>query len=173
MRKKLLPFLLMPLLLLQNAMAHCPLCVVGAAVAVGGAKYFGVSTIIIGLFTGAFAASVGYWVALLIKKQYLSFQKTAIILFSFLTTIIPLMSMFDSIYPFPVLLFGDYGSLLNRTYLLNVFLVGSTIGGIIVCITPSISRKITAIRGKLIPFQGVLLTFFLLAITAAVMQWGL
>lgn len=168
-------FLGLPLFLalMQSAYAHCPLCTVGAAAAAGGAAWLGVSKIVIGIFIGAFAVSIGWWVSNLIKKQYIPFQKPLIILFSFATTVFPLLGLnvMQSIYPVYVSLAGDYGSLLNRTYILNLFLIGSVIGGFIVSLTPWLSRKITIMRnGKMLPYQGILLTFLLLAASSAIIE---
>lgn len=168
-------FLGLPLFLalMQSAYAHCPLCTVGAAAAAGGAAWLGVSKIVIGIFIGAFAVSIGWWVSNLIKKQYIPFQKPLIILFSFATTVFPLLGLnvMQSIYPVYVSLAGDYGSLLNRTYILNLFLIGSVIGGFIVSLTPWLSRKITIIRnGKMLPYQGIMLTFILLIISSAIIE---
>jgi len=94
-------------------------------------------------------------------------------LFSFLTTVFPLLGLevMRSNYPLLVSFFGDYGSLLNRTYILNLFLIGSVIGGFIVSITPWLSNKITQIRnGKMLPYQGILLTFLLLAVSSAIIE---
>ena len=159
--------------LMQSAYAHCPLCTVGAAAAAGGAAWLGVSKIVIGVFIGAFAVSIGWWVSNLIKKQYVPFQKPLIILFSFATTIFPLLGLevMRSNYPLLVSFFGDYGSLLNRTYILNLFLIGSILGGFIVSMTPWLSNKITQIRnGKMLPYQGILLTFLLLAVSSAIIE---
>src|SRR3989338_315939 len=162
--RKLLSLLGFPIFI-KAAYAHCPLCTVGAAAAAGGAAYFGVSSSIIGIFIGAFAASVGWYAANLIKKQYIPYQRAALVAFSFLTTIIPLLPLLGAQEPLSIFMFGDYGSWFYRTYLVNLFLIGSVIGGLIVCITPWMSRKITELRnGKLIPSQGIILTFSLLAI---------
>jgi len=167
-------FLLLPaffIFLAKDVLAHCPLCTIGAAAVAGGAVYMGVSQIAIGLFIGAFAISIGWWVANLIKKQYVPYQKTLIILFSFATTIWPLLAIMKGFYPFSIFIAGDYGSLLNRTYLINTFLIGSIIGGAIVSISPWISKNITRIRnGKTLPFQGILLTFFLLIIAGTLIE---
>ncbi|MBI2207930.1 hypothetical protein HYU50_00375 [Candidatus Woesearchaeota archaeon] len=172
---RLKKFLGLPLFLalMQSAYAHCPLCTIGAAAAAGGAAWLGVSKIVIGVFIGAFAVSIGWWISNLIKKQYIPFQKPLIILFSFLTTVFPLLGLevMRSNYPLLVSFFGDYGSLLNRTYILNLFLVGSILGGLIVSITPWFSIKITKLRdGKMLPYQGILLTFLLLVISSAIIE---
>ena len=131
------------LLLMQNAYAHCPLCTAGAAVAAGGAAWLGISKAAIGIFIGAFAVSTGWWASNLLKRKYIPFQKQLLILFSFVATIIPLMPLMESIYPVYISWAGDYGSLLNRTYILNLFLAGSILGGFTVCIMPWLSKKIT------------------------------
>ncbi|MBS3165818.1 hypothetical protein J4444_01725 [Candidatus Woesearchaeota archaeon] len=163
MIKKLLPFIF-SLFLIKNVSAHCPLCTAGAAVAVGGAVYLGVSPIVIGLFIGAFAVSLGWWVSKYLKKRYIPFQRTIIVVLSFLLTVIPIMPLAKGFYPLQITLFGDYGSLFNRMYLVNLFLFGSILGGLIVCITPWLSNKVTIKRGKTFPFQGVILTFLILLI---------
>ena len=49
--------------------------------------------------------------------------------------------------------------------------MGSIIGSFIVSITPWLSKKITyARKGSTLPYQGITLTFILLAITGAFLQ---
>lgn len=151
--------------------AHCPLCTIGAAAVAGGAAWMGVNHVVIGLFIGAFALSLGLWIARLIKKQYIPFQKSIIVLFSYVGTIVPLIPLLKSDYPLFISWFGEYGSMFNKTYLFNLFLAGSLLGGLIVAATPWLSKKITAIRqGKMIPYQGILLTFALLLLLGAGIQ---
>lgn len=162
------PFIL---LISKNVYAHCPLCTIGAAAVAGGAAYYGVSPLVIGVFIGGFAVSMGMWISRLIKKRYVPFQRTLIVLFSFFATILPIMAVMKEITPFYISLIGGYGTLLNRTYLINLFFLGSIPGGLIVSATPWISRKITYIRkGKIIPFQGTLLTILFLIIFGALLQ---
>ena len=168
--KKLLAFF-SSLLLIESVHAHCPLCTAGAAVAAGGAAWLGVNNAAIGVFIGAFAVSMGWWISNLIKKRYVPFQRQLIIALSFATTIPPLMPVMKGIYPVLIPIAGAYGSLLNRTYLINAFLMGSIIGGFIVSITPWLSKKITdACKGKTLPYQGITLTFVLLAIAGMSLQ---
>ncbi|NQV09015.1 hypothetical protein HQ529_04145 [Candidatus Woesearchaeota archaeon] len=170
--KKILPILpLFFVFLVEEVKAHCPLCTIGAAAAAGGAVWLGVNQVVIGIFIGAFAVSIGWWVAGLIKKQYVPFQKWIIILLSFITTIGPLLPILDGVNPLYISLAGEYGSLLNRVYLYNLFLIGSIIGGIIVSLTPWLSKKITELRkGKMISYQGIMLTLLLLVITGIIIQ---
>ncbi len=169
--KKIIPFILFLFTSVNYVSAHCPLCTAGALVAAGGAAYFGVSNIIIGLFIGAFAVSIGWWVSRLIKKRYIPYQRFIIIALSFITTVIPLLSTLKEFYPLYISMAGDYGSLLNRTYLINLFLVGSIIGGIMVSLTPFVSKLITKLRkGKVLPFQGIIITLLALIIVGIVIQ---
>jgi|SRR3989344_5568284 len=169
--KKIL-LIFVPFLLLTNiAYAHCPLCVVGVAAAAGGAAYLGVNQAVIGLFIGAFAVSIGWWISRLIKRNYIKFQRELIILFSFLTTIIPLLTFLNGFYPIYLNIFGDYGSLFNRTYLINIFLFGSIIGSIIVYVSPFLSRLLTKTRNnKIMSYQGIIITFALLVISSIIIQ---
>ncbi len=168
--KKLLAFFPF-LLLIESVYAHCPLCTAGAAVAAGGAAWLGVNNAAIGIFIGAFAVSTGWWISRLIQKKYIPFQMQLIILLSFITTIMPLMPIIESNYPIYISLIGGYGSLLNRTYILNLFLAGSILGGLVVSISPWLSRKIAELRnGKMIPYQGIILTFALLIVLSAAVE---
>jgi hypothetical protein len=158
------------LLLAENALAHCPLCTVGAGAAAAGAAWFGISNIVIGIFLGAAALAMGLWISRLIKKKYFPYQKWAISVFSFATIILPvlpLMKGYSSVY---ISIAGDYGSILNRTYMINLFLVGSLIGALILLITPLISNRITQVRNKTVPYQGITLTFALLIIAAVIAE---
>ena len=152
-------------------LAHCPLCTVGIAAAAGGAAYFGVDKAVIALFVGAFAISTGWWVGRKIKKQVIPHQLFWIILLSFVLTVIPLLPLLTTVYPLPIFLTGDYGSWLNRTYVINLGLITSIVGGVVVSIAPWLSAKISAMRqGKTIPFQGVLLTIGLLILLSIITQ---
>ncbi len=155
---------------LPFARAHCPLCTVGAAAAAGGALWLGVDLVVIALFIGAFGVSTGWWISRLVKRTFFRGQKGIIIIASFLLTIIPLMPLFPGITPYYLSWSGEYGSLLNRTYLFNTFLMGSIFGGAVVSLTPFVSRKITAMRGKMVPFQGVILTLALLILVGIGLQ---
>lgn len=158
------------LLLAESVFAHCPLCTIGAGAAAAGAAWLGVDNIVIGIFLGAAALAMGLWFSRLVKKRYVPLQKWAISSFSFASIIIPvlpLMQGYSSIY---ISLAGGYGSLLNRTYLINLFLLGSVIGAAIVAIAPSISSAITRKMGRTVPYQGIILTFSLLAIAAAMAE---
>lgn len=173
MKAKLIPFFSLPFILLESVSAHCPLCTAGAAVAAGGALWLGVSKVVVSLFLGAFAVSTGWWVSNMIKKKYIPLQKQLLILASFLLTMIPILPMMTSIQPLYISWAGDYGSWLNRTYVLDMSLYSSIFGGLLVCIMPSISKRITNLRNKTLPFQGVILTLLLLLIVGVAIQFAL
>jgi len=166
--RKLFVIPLSALALAPGALAHCPLCTMGAAAAAGGALWLGVSGNVVALFIGAFAISMGWMIAKMIKKKYVPHQTLAIILLSFLTTVLPIAPLLKTgtpsdYYPILVSIAGGYGSLLNRTYLVSVPLVAAILGGLIVGATPALSGRITRARaGKTLPFQGTILTLAIL-----------
>lgn len=175
--KKIIALPIAALFAAKSAFAHCPLCTMGAATAAAGAAWLGVDKMVIGVFIGAFAVSIGAWIGNAAKKQYIPYQKAALIVLSFLLTVIPLLpvvsddtpSTYSSVF---ISWGGEYGTLFNRTYLINLFLVGSIAGGAIVSATPWLSRRITALRdGNTLPFQGVALTLLLLLAVGAALQW--
>ncbi len=167
----ILTFLL--IFLINQVSAHCPLCTIGAGAAAAGAVWLGVSKVVVALFIGAFAMSMGMWFARVVekRKKFIPFQSPLIIIGVFLLTILPLISIVKTYGPLSIQLIGNYGSLLNRTYMLDYSLFGSIFGGLVVFSTPSISKKITKLRkNKIIPFQGVILTLLLLIITGGILQ---
>jgi hypothetical protein len=169
--KKILIFFFPFFFLMETVKAHCPLCTIGAAAAAGGAVWLGVDILVVALFIGAFAVSTGWWFSRIIKKKFIPFQNWIIIISSFLLTIIPIRKMLSDLRPWYIHLSGEYGSLLNRTYVIDLFVVGAIIGGLVVCIAPPLSKKLTRMRnGKLIPFQGVIITIGLLLLLGVILQ---
>lgn len=160
-------FLIFSVFLIENISAHCPLCTIGAGAAAAGAVWLGVSKVVAALFIGAFAMSMGMWFSRIVKKQYVPLQKVWIVLIIFLTTVLPLMSIFKAIGPLYIPFIGDYGT----TYALNYSLISSLFGGLIVFISPKLSSKITKLRnGKTISFQGIILTLSILVIFGMIIQ---
>ena len=170
--KKLLLIMLLifPIFLLAGIVsAHCPLCTIGAGVAAAGAVWLGVSKVVVALFIGAFAMSMGMWFARYLDKKYkyIPFQYSIIVVLVFLLTVIPLSPIVKAIGPLYLSFIGDYGT----TYAVDYSLGSSLLGGIITFISPRINKKIKEKRnGKRIPFQGILLTFLLLGIAAVIIQ---
>lgn len=163
-------FFILPILttfLIRFISAHCPLCTIGAGAAAAGAVWLGVSKVAVVLFIGAFAMSMGMWFSKIIKKRYIPFQKTSIVLVIFLTTLLPLLPLFTAIGPLYLSFIGEYGT----TYAINYSLASGLFGGFIVLSSPFLSKKITDFRnGKIIPYQGMMLTLSTLLITGGLIQ---
>ena len=171
MKRTALKALTALLLGIHTARAHCPLCTAAIAAGAGGAAVLGVNNVVIGLLVGAFAVSTGWWAADAIKKRVVPYQKQAIIVSSFLLTVLPLSPFLSSAQGVNVFVTGSYGSPLYSTYLIDRFLVGALLGGTIVSVAPWLSSSITALRsGRRIPYQGILLTIALLLVAGAVLQ---
>lgn len=152
--------------------AHCPLCTLGAGAVAVGASLLGVKSAVIGVFLGAFGLALGLWFARIIKKNFIPYQEWVLGIGSFLATILPLRSLMQDYGSVYVSLSGDYGSLLNRTYIWDKFLVGSIIGGLFLAIAPWISVMLTKNRkGIMLPFQGMGITFLLLIMAAFALQF--
>lgn len=158
----------------QGVLAHCPLCTIGAGAAAAGAAWLGVKYMVIGIFLGAFAVALGLWIGRMIKKSYIPHQTSLLGVLSFITTILPLRPLLKDYGSFYLSIAGDYGSFLNRTYLVDRFLLGSLIGALILVITPYISNLIIKTRGsKIFPYQGIIITFVLLLSTSLIIQFVL
>lgn len=171
MKKLISLFFIIPIVLFRYASAHCPLCTITAGAAAAGGVWLGVSKIVIGLLMGAFAMSMGMWFSKIPKKKYIPFQKIVIIAAVFLTTMIPLLPIFSHVAGFQIDLIGDYGSILNRTYVIDHSLLSGFLGGLIVFISPTLNKKIKEKTRIGIPFQGIALTFLLLIIASLIIQF--
>lgn len=168
MRRQAFFVLLIVLLMLVTPVvhAHCPLCTAAVGAAAVSAKYYGMDASIIGLLIGAFGISTGLWAGLKIKKQYFKFQLPAIVLASFLLTIIPIFYIQNDAVYLPLLLFGQSGSVLNKVYWVDKMLFGSILGGIITLTAYWTHVAIKKAKGKvLFPFQGVAITLLFLLVS--------
>ena len=154
------------------AQAHCPLCTVGAGAAAALAAWFGVKIMVIGVFLGAFALAMGLWIARLIKYRF-PYKGLLLGLASFLLTIFPLQPLFQDYTSLYITWGGKYGSIFNRTYVLDRFVIGAVIGAVILAAVPFLSKWIAKKRGKLIPYQGIILVFASLFLVALILQLSL
>lgn len=155
----------------KAAFAHCPLCTIGAGAVALGATWLGVSAFSVGIFLGAFAIALGFWISRLLKKKYVPHQALLLGLLSFLTTIIPLRPLLYNNTAILVSLYGDYGTWLNTTYVIDRFLIGSVLGALIVLCAPKISKWFSKVRkSKMIPFQGIVLTFAMLLVVSLIYE---
>lgn len=172
--KKLLslPFAILVVIgLPERVAAHCPLCVGGAGAAAALASLFGVKFGAIGVFMGAFAVALAMFIANRLPEKF-RFQNIIVGGLIYLTTLIPMYPFLKGDYTsWFISASGEYGSLLNRTYLIDLFIIGSIIGSLIVFYAMKLSALITRKRdGKQIKFQGMILTFSLLIISALIIQ---
>lgn len=159
-------------LLPKLVFAHCPLCTAGAGIGAILAKEIGFSSSAIGVFIGAFSVALGWWLANSLRKRiHFRFLTSASVLLSFFTIFLPLRSYFYETNSFYLNLFGHYGSHLNRTYVYDSFLLGGILGALLIFLAPIISRQVTKVIGRTLPFQGLLITFLLLIISALLLQW--
>jgi hypothetical protein len=171
-RMKIAPvyFLGLPLFSLlasAPAHAHCPLCTAGAGVAALGAAKLGMSPMSIGIFLGAFAVALGLWFGRLLKKQYLPKQTALLAIFSFATTIFPLQAVLADNTSLYLPFWSEYG----KTFVINLFVIGSVAGGALIILAPYLSSKLTLTRGgEVYPFQGMAITLALLVSGAAVIE---
>jgi len=153
-------------LLPRIAFAHCPLCTVGAGLAVVFAAWIGVSVGTIGIFLGAFAVALGLWAARAIHAPWRHLAHWIFPVLSFVLTVLPILPLAREYTSFGVYITGSYGSLLNRTYLVNILLLGSIVGGIATLIAPFISQQVTRWCDRRFPYQGILILFLLLLFIA-------
>lgn len=153
------------------ALAHCPLCTLGAGAAAVTARFLGAGTATIGIFLGAFSVALGSWMAAVIKRQFIPFQLEALAVLSFIGTILPLKPLFREDIPVPIFWLGDYGSILNRTYIFDIFLVSAIIGGLMMLFSKTISGWVSSLlKGPRIPYQGLAITFLSLIISATILE---
>ncbi len=147
--------------------AHCPLCTAGAGVVAFGAAKLGIGATSVGVFLGAFAVALGLWLARLLKKRYLPRQKEALVILSFATTILPLEPVIADYTSLYIPFWGEYG----KTLLINRFIVGSLIGGGLLLASPYLSKALALVRrGRMYPYQGMVITFMLLLSAAFVIE---
>ena len=154
----------------KTASAHCPLCVAGAGALAVLATSLGVSSVVVGILIGAFALALGLWLAPLVKKQYIPYQKQVLTLLIAVTTIIPVMPFIKDYGPLYISLGGKYGTPWHNTYTIDLFLFGSIVGALLMLVAPSVSKLITKVRKHQMPYQGITITLLLLVIASGIAQ---
>jgi hypothetical protein len=165
-------FLAVSLLLLSPrlAMAHCPLCTIGAGGAALLAAYLGIGAAPVGVFVGAFALATGLWTARLIRKRFVRGQDKIIGAASFASVVFPVMPAMQQYSSLYVSWMGEYG----RTFLVDNFLLGSVVGAAILYAAPHVSRKLARLRGnRMIPYQGMLMSLAMLLVAAGTLEYAL
>lgn len=162
------------LLVPQKVLAHCPLCTAGAGAIAVVAMSLGVKIEVVGLLIGAFAAALGFFIANRVKKKYFPGQYWVIVLATFFLTVLPLMPLM-AVEPYALVMywFGETGSLFNRIYLFDRFVVSSLFGGALMAVAPKLSDYLSTRRdGKRFPYQTLTVTLLLLICTAIIVQLG-
>lgn len=153
------------------ASAHCPLCTAGAGLIAVGAYWIGVKAITIGVALGAFATAMGLWFGRLIKRKFVPHQTLLIAALSWLLTLVPIQMLFSDYASWYINWFGDYGSLFNRTYAVNLFWIGALVGTAVVVTAPRISRQLTKLRdGRHFPGQGMAVNLILIILVSLIIQ---
>ncbi|MEX2368821.1 MAG: hypothetical protein WD552_00285 [Candidatus Paceibacterota bacterium] len=170
MKKLWLAIILLVGLMPKAVLAHCPLCTAAAGGLAILAASLGVSSVIVGILIGAFALALSLWLAGLVKKTYFRFQKSVLTIVIFLVTVLPIMPLVQDFSPLYVALFGEYGTWLHTTYTINLYLFGVAIGAVIVASAPYLSRLVTRLRGKQLPYQGLIITLTLLVVASVIVQ---
>lgn len=153
------------------AHAHCPLCTAGSGALALFAVWLGVDPAAIGIFLGAAAAAMGLWLARYPKRSFVPGQKWFLAALSYALTVVPLLPLFDGMTAINVFIAGDLGAPLNRTYMVNSFLLGTAVGALLLVAAPFASRAVSRARkGAVMPFQGMAITFGLLLASSVLMQ---
>jgi len=167
--KKLLATLILPFLFISKASAHCPLCTAGAGAAAGIATYLGIDFAVIGILIGGFSYALGSWTSKWVRKKFReihSLQDPIVTGLMFLSIVIPGYFWMPEATPFTLWMIGEYGTTIS----INNFLTGSILGGLIVHLSPKLSKKISEKRDETLPFQGMTLTISLLILAATIAQ---
>lgn len=150
----------------QVALAHCPLCTAGAGALAILAASLGVSSTVVGVLIGAFALALSLWISKTVKNQYVPYQEHILVIVIFLSTVIPIMPFIKHYAPFYVPFIGRYGT----TFTINLYILGVIIGLFTMLMTPKISRMLTKICQKQVPFQGLAITITLLILVSIITQ---
>lgn len=145
------------------ALAHCPLCTAGAGALAILAASLGVPGLVVATLIGGFALAMGLWMARIAKKKYFPWQDQVIAGVVYLLTIVPLWPVlvdYKALY-IPALGIDKYA----ETIPVNIYLVGSILGGLILFGSPYLSKWISKTAGKqLFPYQGIVITLVLLGL---------
>lgn len=157
----LLPISLGKLLFPVSVLAHCPLCVAGAATGLSFSRFLGVDDTIGGVWMAAFLGATSLWFSNSLKKKYLPFQGFIIYLLIFTTTII-------SFYRFG-LINEHAGLVLNLPKLTFGMVVGGTIF-YLVDVVNFFLRKMNENK-SFFPYQGLALSLGSMMVLSVLMYF--
>lgn len=159
-----------PILFSNTVRAHCPLCSAGAGGAAALASALGIGLAVVGVFVGAFGVATGLLTARYLEGQYLSYQDQLVALGVALAIVLPVLPLMNETVPVYLSLVGEYGTMFNRVYLVNTYLVGVVVGTVVTYSMPAVSGWLSELRGSTVPFQGFTLTFLSLALSALLLE---
>lgn len=147
----------------QTVYAMCPLCVAGAAIGLSIARYYGVDDTVTGLWLGALAVSTALWINTIIKNRMrkanmkqMPFQSVIVFVTIAAATIVPFYSAG---------FFNGMPNMVDTIFGINKLVIGAVIGGIITLIGAPLSNFIKRKRNSMLPYQAIILTLGLLAIS--------
>lgn len=152
----------------QSVAAHCPLCAAATAGGVAATRLLGVDDAIVGTFIGGFAVSTGLWFS-----NWLSRKRNG--------AVIPLQQAISVTASVALAILTLYlANLLGSTdpaYILfgvDRLLVGTLAGTAVTVGAFALHKWIRNVRGgkSLMPFQGIVLTLLVLAVTAAIFYFS-
>jgi hypothetical protein len=127
-----------------TALAHCPLCVVGAGAGLSISRFLGIDDAITGVWIAALLGASSLWMARLIKKEYIPQQEVIIYITTFALTL-------WSFYAFN-LADGHMGTLFGVTKIT----FGIIVGGVVFYLIEVLNALIKKIKGKvLFPYQPI------------------
>lgn len=152
------------------ALAHCPLCTVGAGALAVLAASIGVAPPVVGILVGAFSVALGLWIAGMVQTQYIVFQRYIIATIVFFGTVVPIAPLVRAYAPLYISIAGPYGTLLHNTYTVNVYALGVLVGAAVMLVAPPVSRMVARLRRRHMPFQGITITVILLAVVSTIAQ---
>ncbi len=146
-------------LIIQPALAHCPLCTAATGSAVALTRFYGVDDLVVGTFIGGFVISTAFWLNRILRKRnkgkdYIPFQSAILILLSFVLTFISFQVA------------GIYS--VKKLLGVDSILMGMFVGSIVTLFAFSFNDFIKRRNGNknYIPFQVIFITlaFLLLSV---------
>jgi len=135
--------LLLGLLLVQPALAHCPLCTAAAGSGLAFTRFYGVDDVIVGLWLGAFVISSALWLSRLLGLS----EILSVSVFSVFTIL-------------PLYFFGILGNPHYFIFGVDKLLIGFLAGSGIIWLIPKIK--------KFFPYQSLVLSLISLTFLSVV-----
>ena len=149
----------------NSALAHCPLCAAATAGGVAATRLLGVDDTVTGTFVGGFVVSTGLWFDNWLRKkkkggEFLPFQTAIVLLLSVAFTILTFYMARLIGSPDPAF----------RMLGVDKLVLGTLVGTAVTLGAFELHKRVKAANsGKaLVPFQGIVFTLVLLAVTGTI-----